>query len=136
VVCFCHDFCRSRSFSLFRRCSAVDVTVLLAITDPFFIFHLFCLVFLHTCFQCVFNPLFPLMSLSEIVCMFVYYVLVRDRFLYPLLFMLYFGFGVLLSLLNDSIYTKFDSPAPDFPATYTHVVTVCSCSILISTRSG
>ena len=33
------------------RCSAFEVTGLLAIIDPFFIFHWFCLVFPHTCFQ-------------------------------------------------------------------------------------
>uniref|UniRef100_A0AAZ3S6X6 Tf2-1-like SH3-like domain-containing protein n=1 Tax=Oncorhynchus tshawytscha TaxID=74940 RepID=A0AAZ3S6X6_ONCTS len=32
---YCHDFCPSRSLSLFGRCSAVDVTDLLPITDPF-----------------------------------------------------------------------------------------------------
>ena len=48
---YCHDFCRSRCLSLFGRCSAFDVTGLLAIIDPFFIFHWFCLVFPHTCFQ-------------------------------------------------------------------------------------
>ena len=42
---YCHDFYRSRFLSLFGRCSVVDVTDLLAIADPFFIFHLFCLVF-------------------------------------------------------------------------------------------
>ena len=47
----CHDFCRSRGRSFFGRCSAVDVTSLLAIIDPYFIFHWFCLVFLHTWFQ-------------------------------------------------------------------------------------
>ena len=47
----CHDFYRSRSLSLFRRCSAVAVTGLLAIIDQFFIFHWFCLVFLHSWFQ-------------------------------------------------------------------------------------
>uniref|UniRef100_A0AAZ3PYJ6 Chromo domain-containing protein n=1 Tax=Oncorhynchus tshawytscha TaxID=74940 RepID=A0AAZ3PYJ6_ONCTS len=48
---YCHDFRRSQSLSLFGWCSAVDVTDLLAITDPFFIFHLCCFVFLHTWFQ-------------------------------------------------------------------------------------
>jgi hypothetical protein len=36
--------------SLFGRCSAVNVTGLLAIIDPCLIFHWFCLVFLHTWF--------------------------------------------------------------------------------------
>ena len=48
---WCHDFCRCRYLSLFGWCSAFDVTGLLAIIDPFFIFHWFCLVFPHTCFQ-------------------------------------------------------------------------------------
>ena len=67
--------CWSRA-SLFGRWSAVDVTGLLAIIDPFFIFHCFFLVFLHPWFQshslsgCVFKPLFPLMSLSD--CLFVH----------------------------------------------------------------
>jgi hypothetical protein len=47
----CHGFCRSRFLSLFWQCSADDVTGLLAIADPFFIFHLFCLVFPHTWFS-------------------------------------------------------------------------------------
>ena len=41
---YCHNFCRSRCLSLFGRCSAVDVTGLLAIIGPFFIFHWFCFV--------------------------------------------------------------------------------------------
>uniref|UniRef100_A0A8K9UP97 Gypsy retrotransposon integrase-like protein 1 n=1 Tax=Oncorhynchus mykiss TaxID=8022 RepID=A0A8K9UP97_ONCMY len=48
---YCHDCCRSRCLSLFGRCSAFDVIGLLAIIDPFFIFHWFCLVFPYTCFQ-------------------------------------------------------------------------------------
>ena len=48
---YCHDFRRSWSLSLFGRCSAVDVTNLLAIADPLFIFHWFCLVFHHTWLQ-------------------------------------------------------------------------------------
>ena len=73
----CHDFHRSRSLSLFGRCLAVDVTDLLAITDTFFIFHWFCLVFLHTWFRShqlhivYLNPLFPITSLSGIVCLYV-----------------------------------------------------------------
>ena len=50
VTC-CPDFHRSRFLSLFGRRSAVGVTGLLAIVDPLFIFHLFCLVFLHTWFS-------------------------------------------------------------------------------------
>ena len=83
----CHDFRRSRSLSLFGQCSAVDVTNLLVITDPFFIFHLFCIVFLHTWFQShqlhvvyltLFFPSCPCRRLFD--CMFVYYVLVCDGF--------------------------------------------------------
>ena len=47
----CHDFRRSWVLSLFGWCSAVQVTGLLAIIDPLFIFHVFCLVFPHTWFQ-------------------------------------------------------------------------------------
>ena len=61
ISCVCHDFYRSRCLSLFGRCSAVNVTGLLAIIDPFFIFHWFCLVFPHTCFQL--NSL-PVVSLT------------------------------------------------------------------------
>ena len=82
---------------LFGRCSAVDVTGLLAIIDPFFIFHWFCLVFLHNWFQShslhvVYLTLcFPACPCQRwFVCIFVYYVLVRDGFLYPLLFYLVF----------------------------------------------
>ncbi|CDQ99184.1 unnamed protein product, partial [Oncorhynchus mykiss] len=52
----CHNFCRSRCLSLFGRCSAVDVTGLLAIIDPCFIFYWLCLVFLHTWFQSHSHP--------------------------------------------------------------------------------
>ena len=41
------DFRRSQSLSLFGLCSTVDVAGLLAIADPLFIFHLFCLCFTH-----------------------------------------------------------------------------------------
>ena len=41
------NFRRSRSLSLFRRRSAVDVTSLIATTDPLLIFHLFCLCLKH-----------------------------------------------------------------------------------------
>ena len=124
----CHDFFRSRCLSLFGRCLAVDVTGLLAIIDPFIIFHWFlsCLpthlvpIPFITC--CVFNPLFPLMSLSEIVCLYICVLCIGTRWVLLPTFILscIFDYGVLSSLLNDSIYTKFDSPAPDFPATYTH----------------
>ena len=125
----CHDFYQSRSLSLFWRCSAVDVTGLLALIDPFFIFYWFCLVFLHTWFRshsllcCVFNPLFPLMSLSELVVTLVFYGLVRDGFLFPHVFYYVLWLcSFCFKLLNH--YTKFDSPAPDFPATYTHDMTI------------
>jgi hypothetical protein len=72
-------YCR---ISVFGRCSAVDVTGIIAIIDPFFIFHWFSLVFPHlfsipfvTC--CVFNPLFPLMPLSEIDLCQVLFLLYR-----------------------------------------------------------
>uniref|UniRef100_A0A8C7QZ74 HDGF like 3 n=1 Tax=Oncorhynchus mykiss TaxID=8022 RepID=A0A8C7QZ74_ONCMY len=61
----CHDSCRSRLLSLFERRSAVDVTGPLAIAPPPFIFHLFCLVFPHTCFTsphhstCIFSSVPP-----------------------------------------------------------------------------
>ena len=42
-----HDYRLSRSLSLFGRRSVVDVTSLLAIADPLFIFHLFCLCLTH-----------------------------------------------------------------------------------------
>jgi hypothetical protein len=48
---YCHDFRRSRVLSLFGRRSVVCVACLLAIIDPLFIFHVFCLVFPHTWFQ-------------------------------------------------------------------------------------
>ena len=52
IDCFkqiCHEFRRSRFFSLFGLRSVVDVTGLLAIAIPSFIFHLFCFVlFSHT----------------------------------------------------------------------------------------
>ena len=99
----CHDFRRNRSLSLFGRYSAVDVTDLLAITDPFFIGF----VFLHTWFQShqlhvVYLTLcFPSRPCRRLfVCMFVGYVLVRDGVLYPLLFIMYFGFGVLLRAIK------------------------------------
>ena len=121
---------RRWSLSLFWRCSAVDFTDLLAITDPFFIFHWFCLVFLHTWFQShqlhvVFLTLcFPSCSGRRLfVCMFVYmyWCATGSCTHFYLCGILVLEF--LLSLLNDSIYTKFDSPAPDFPATNTHIVT-------------
>ena len=78
VIMACHNFCQSRCLSLFGRCSAVDVTGLLAIIFHFPLVlshlptHLFSIPFI-TC--CVFNPLFPLMSLSEIVlCQVLFYV--------------------------------------------------------------
>ena len=46
-VLSCHDFRRSRSLSLFGRRSAVDVTGLLAISDPLFILHMSCLCLTH-----------------------------------------------------------------------------------------
>uniref|UniRef100_A0A4W5RFE9 Chromo domain-containing protein n=1 Tax=Hucho hucho TaxID=62062 RepID=A0A4W5RFE9_9TELE len=48
---YCHNFRRGRSLSLFGRLSVVNVTRFLAIADPLFIFHLFCLSFFHTWFQ-------------------------------------------------------------------------------------
>ena len=87
----CHDFCRRRCLSLFGRRSAVDVTGLLAIIDPFFIFHWFCLVFPHTCFQSHSLPVvyltlcFPSCLWQRLFycqcCDFV--VLVRDGSSYP-----------------------------------------------------
>jgi hypothetical protein len=44
---YCHEFRRGQSLSLFGQHSAVDVTDLLAIADPLFIFHLFCLCLTH-----------------------------------------------------------------------------------------
>ena len=65
------------------------------------------------------------MSLSEIVCFVcscIMYWCVTG-FCTPFYLSCIFD-EVLLSLLNDSIYTKFDSPVPDFPATYTHLITL------------
>ena len=62
----CYNFRRSRSLSLFRWHSAVDVTGLLAIAAPPLIFHLFCLVFPHTWFtfphqtKCILPPVSPM----------------------------------------------------------------------------
>jgi hypothetical protein len=53
VASECHDFYRSRFLSLFGRCSAVDITGLLAIINLFFMFHLFCLVVALTWFQLI-----------------------------------------------------------------------------------
>ena len=95
---YCHDFHRSRVLSLFGRRSAVGVAGLLAIINPFFIFHVFCLVFPHTWFQ------FP-----QSICL-----LVSDGFLYPI--SCYF-YAVGFAIKRLRLITKFCSPASDFPAT-------------------
>ena len=87
--------------SLFGRCSAFDVTGLLAIIDFLFFFplvlsclptHLFSIPFINCC---VFNPLFPLMSLSEIVVHLSCLLLVRDGSSYQLCFDYCHGFGAM-----------------------------------------
>ena len=80
---------------LFRAVLAVDVTGLLAIIDPFFHFplvlsclptHLVSIPFINCC---VFNPLYPVMSLSEIVCYSMFCIGVR-QVLVPTLFIVTF----------------------------------------------
>ena len=127
----CHDFYRSRCLSLFGRCSAVAVTGLLAIIDPCLIFHWFCLVFLHTWFQShslivVYLTLcFPSCPCQILfIVMLVIYGLVGDGFLCPRLVYYILWFWSLFYVIKLLHYTKFDSPVPDFPATYTHDMTV------------
>jgi hypothetical protein len=85
--------------------------------------HLFSIPFIT---RCVFNPLFPLMSLSEIVyCQCCVYCIGARRVLVPMfvyiLFLLVLWSMLRGHSLKDSIlHSVFDSPAPDFPATYTH----------------
>jgi hypothetical protein len=89
-----HDFCRSRYLSLFGWCSTVDVTDLLVIIDPFFIFHWFCLVFLHTWFQSHSLPVVYLtLCFPSCLCQRLFHVsvscrlyLVRDGSSYPICF--------------------------------------------------
>ena len=65
---------------------------------------------------CVFKPLFPLMSLSEMFCYFsvvLVFVLVRDGFSYPLYLLLHLVFGVCLVylLLNTPLHSVWFSCA-------------------------
>ena len=125
----CHDFSRSRSLSLFGWCSAVDVTGLLAITDPFFIFHWFCLVFLHTWFQShqlrvvYLTHCFP-SNVPVGDCLFVCDVHVlcwcATGFVPTCYFVHLSCFGVLSVFFKQLRLCHVRPPAPDFPATNTH----------------
>ena len=112
----CHNFCRSRFLSLFGRCSAVDVTGLLAIADPFFMFHLFCLVFTLTWFQIPNYMLYIFPLFPPCPC--------RELFIESSCAMCYWCPCVCCFILYIKLlwlFTKFCSPALHFPATpYTH----------------
>ena len=127
----CHDFGRSRCLSLFGRCSAVNVTGLLAIAYPFFIFHIFCLVFPHTWFSlslimwCVFNPLIPpcLCVVCLSVLTYAHVSLVTLGYVYPFCIS-YSLCRVLLVRLYKRLLVLSNtcSPAPDFlAATYAYL---------------
>ena len=69
---------------------------------------------------CVFNPLFPLMSLSEIVLLSVLFICcVGARQVLVPMFVHVCTFSV-MEQVPWTFILHFDSPAPDFPATYTH----------------
>ena len=129
LYCRCHDFCRSQCLSLFRQCSAVDVTGLLAIIDPFIMFHWFCLVFLHTWFQSHSLPVvyltlcFPSCPCQRLFVVqyscWLYWCAKCPRTHFVLLYSWFWSY-VCFQVIKQLHSTKFDSPAPDFPATYTH----------------
>ena len=106
-------------------------TGLLAITDPFLIFHCFCLVFLHTWFQShqlhvVYLTLcFPSCPCRRLfVCLFVCDVHVLcwcvTGFVPTFVILYILVFGVLSIFIKQLRFYKVCSPAPDFPATNTH----------------
>ena len=130
---YCHDFCRSQCLSLFGRCSAVDVASLLAIADPFFIFHLLCLVWPHTWFSfpslCVvyltlcFPNVFVWYCLS--VFMYAHVGLGALGYVQPV-----FVFRVRLcrvflvrQIKSSVLLPIICSPAPDFLQSFTHTMT-------------
>ena len=137
----CHAFL----LSLFARWLAIDVTNILAITDPFFIFHWFCLVFLHTWFQShqlhgvyltLCFPSCPCWKIVLFVCDVHFSVGVRRVFV-PTCYFVHFGcFGVLSAFIKQLRLYQVRSPAPDFPATNTHPLHNFTYNSLYHNSSG
>ena len=121
----CHDFPWSRSLSLFGRRSAVDVTGLLAIADPLFIFHLFCLCLIHL----VRIPQLLVHYLPSVPpCLFV-----SDCLLYcgPYLWPCIITTCIVIYLSKIAFITHICCPAPDSShQLHTDDVTLCKKKIL------
>jgi hypothetical protein len=118
----CHNFFRSWFLSLFGRCSAVDVTGLLAIIDLFVMFHLFCLVVPLTWFQFPnymlhMFPLFPPCPCRELFIVSKCALCDWCDTGFCVHVFCYFCMPVVMYMKWLRLFSKFCSPALDFHAT-------------------